>query len=52
MCKIINTIKGWWKYIQMSETDRWLSNSADLGELERKLKFLSNQSTDPFSKLL
>lgn len=51
MKKLVDNIRKWWKTVRMTETERWLSSSHDLADLERKLKFLSNQSTDPFSKL-
>jgi len=36
--KIIRGIKAWWANFTMSQDERWLSQSADVVELENRLR--------------
>ena len=46
LAKVISTIShamaAWWKDFNITPEERWLSQSADVGELENRLRMLAH----------
>jgi len=51
--KIKEQLSNWWSNVTMSSEERWLSQSADVVELENKLRQLCNTKNDhyPFRRV-
>ena len=47
----ISSLKKWWAEYTMSADERWLSQSADVVELEKKLRQIWNPNYNNFRKL-
>jgi len=51
MCfnRIVNLLRSWWQRFTMSPTERWLSQSSDVVELESRLRQLWGYSNQKFT---
>ena len=47
--KIIESLKNWWKNFTMSSEERWLSQSADIVDLEQKLVHIWNKQHNSYN---
>ena len=43
--RIRSMLRNWWINYNMTPTERWLSQSSDLGDLENRLRKLANNDT-------
>lgn len=48
---ITAAVSTWWNNFNMTPEERWLSQSADVGELENRLRILEN-SNQSFSNFI
>ena len=39
---MVNKLKAWWKNLRMAPDERYLSESADMADLEHRMKRLQN----------